>query len=189
MEEEGWQEDVPRGRSSNAGGRKSGLKKPSLARLNITQANNTFNNSDPARNRVNNLNVNANSSASKRKIMSSGAGNNFLSQRNASAVTYPSPRNAYLVRYTQVFDLSSIYHNPTYLLSAESGNTTSQISSSYQRPKLHSTFDSCNEVYKANSILIDQEKSKGSIQDQKICTSLSVATTTRAVTKPIGSSP
>lgn len=93
-EEEGWQEAVPRGRSSNAGGRKSGSKKPSLARLNITQANNTFNNSDPARNRVNNLNANANSLAPKRKNMSSGAGNNFPSPRNASADMYPSPRNA-----------------------------------------------------------------------------------------------
>lgn len=94
MEEEGWQEAVPRGRSSNAGGRKSSFKKTSLARLNVTQANNTFNNSDPTRNRVNNLNVNANSSASKRKIMSSGAGNNYPSPRNASGDTYPSPRNA-----------------------------------------------------------------------------------------------
>ncbi|GLJ15752.1 hypothetical protein SUGI_0259240 [Cryptomeria japonica] len=84
MEEEGWQEAVPRGRSSNAGGRKFGIKKPNLTRLNTNMSNNTLNSPEPAHNRINNNNTNDSVSASKRKIMSSGANNNFTS-RNVSA--------------------------------------------------------------------------------------------------------
>lgn len=80
MEEEGWQEAVPRGRSSNAGGRKFGIKKPNLTRLNTNMSNNTLNSPELAHNRINNINTNDNVSASKRKVMSSGANNNFTSR-------------------------------------------------------------------------------------------------------------
>lgn len=84
MEEEGWQEAVPRGRSSNAGGRKFGIKRPNLIKSNTALSNNTLNNPEPAHNRISNINVNDSVSASKRKMMSSGANNNFTS-RNVSA--------------------------------------------------------------------------------------------------------
>eukprot|EP00252_Welwitschia_mirabilis_P022557 TRINITY_DN612_c0_g4_i2.p1 TRINITY_DN612_c0_g4~~TRINITY_DN612_c0_g4_i2.p1 ORF type:complete len:975 (-),score=208.98 TRINITY_DN612_c0_g4_i2:76-3000(-) len=81
-EDEGWQEAVPRNRSSNTGGRKSATKRPGLARINTNLGNN-FNGSESSPSKASNPGINV--TAPKRKYVPVGTSNNIPSPRNAVA--------------------------------------------------------------------------------------------------------